>query len=78
MITRGGSTVEADLTTVQRAIATKANQVDLEAVQDSKVDKDAALLDLDTTAASDLDHDLYTAIVTLGWNRGSANVIVAG
>ena len=78
MITRGGSTVEADLTTVQRAIATKANQVDLEAVQDSKVDKDAALLDLDTTAASGLDHDLYTAIVTLGWNRGSANVIVAG
>ena len=78
MITRGGSTVEADLTAVQRAIATKANQVDLEAVQDSKVDKDAALLDLDTTAASGLDHDLYTAIVTLGWNTGSANVIVAG
>lgn len=78
MITRGGSTVEADLTAVQRAIATKANQVDLEAVQDSKVDKDAALLDLDTTAASGLDHDLYTAIVTLGWNTGSANVIVTG
>lgn len=78
MITRGGSTVEADLTAAQRAIAIKANQVDLEAVQDSKVDKDAALLDLDTTAASGLDHDLYAAIVTLGWNRGSANVIVTG
>lgn len=76
MITRGGSTVGADLTAAQTAIATKANQVDLEAVQDSKVDKDAALLDLDTTAASGLDHDLYVAIVTLGWNRGSANVIV--
>ena len=76
MITRGGSTVEADLTTAQRAIATKANQVDLEAVQDSKVDKDAALLDLDTTATSGLDHDLYAAIVTLGWDRDSANVIV--
>lgn len=76
MITRGGSTVEADLTAAQTAIATKANQVDLEAVQDSKVDKDAALLDLDTTAASGLDHDLYAAIVTLGWNTGSANVIV--
>lgn len=78
MITRGGSTVEADLTAAQTTIATKANQVDLEAVQDSKVDKDAALLDLDTTAASGLDHDLYAAIVTLGWNTGSANVIVAG
>ena len=78
MITRGGSTVEADLTAIQRAIVTKVNQVDLEAVQDSKVDKDAALLDLDTTAASGLDHDLYTAIVILGWNTGSANVIVAG
>ena len=76
MITRGGSTVEADLTAAQTAIATKANQVDLEAVQDSKVDKDAALLDLDTTAASGLDHDLYAAIVTLGWNTGSENVIV--
>lgn len=76
MITRGGSTVEVDLTAAQTAIATKANQVDLEAVQDSKVDKDAALLDLDTTAASGLDHDLYAAIVTLGWNTGSANVIV--
>lgn len=76
MITRGGSTVEADLTAAQTAIATKASQVDLEAVQDSKVDKDAALLDLDTTAASGLDHDLYAAIVTLGWNTGSANVIV--
>lgn len=76
MITRGGSTVEADLTAAQRAIATKANQVDLEAVQDSKVDKDAALLDLDTTAAQGLDHDLYTTIVTLGWNTGSENVIV--
>ena len=78
MITRGGSTVEADLTTAQRAIATKANQVDLEAVQNSKVDKDAALLDLDTTAVSGLDHNLYAAIVTLGWNTGSANVIVTG
>ena len=78
MITRGGSTVEADLTAAQTAIATKASQVDLEAVQDSKVDKDAALLDLDTTAASGLDHDLYAAIVTLGWNTGSANVIVTG
>ena len=77
MITRGGSTVEADLTAAQTAIATKASQVDLEAVQDSKVDKDAALLDLDTTAVSGLDHDLYAAIVTLGWNTGSANVIVA-
>lgn len=76
MITRGGSTVEADLTAAQRAIATKANQIDLEAVQDSKVDKDAALLNLDTTAASGLDHDLYAAIVTLGWDTGSANVIV--
>lgn len=76
MITRGGSTVEADLTTAQRAIATKANQVDLEAVQDRKVDKDAALLDLDTTATSGLDHDLYAAIVTLGWDRDSTNVIV--
>jgi hypothetical protein len=42
------------------------------------VDKDAALLDLDTTAASGLDHDLYAAIVTLGWNSGPANVIVVG
>lgn len=40
------------------------------------MDKDAALLDLDTTAESGLDHDLYAAIVTLGWNTGSANVIV--
>lgn len=76
MITRGGSTVEADLTAVQTTITTKANQIDLEAVQDSKVDKDAALLDLDTTAASGLDHNLYAAIVALGWNTGSANVIV--
>lgn len=76
MITRGGSTVEADLTAAQRAITTKANQVDLEAVQDSKVDKDDALLNLNTTAASGLDHDLYAAIITLGWNTGSKNVIV--
>ena len=40
------------------------------------MDKDAALLNLDTTTASGLDYDLYTAIATLGWNTGSANVIV--
>ena len=38
-------------------------------ISDAWVDVSAAKVNLDTTASSGIDHDLYTAITALGWQN---------
>ena len=70
MIVRNNSTVEADLQTIESTMATKANQVDLQNVQDSKIDNTIPLINLNTQAEEGTeDRILYDTIVELGWEN---------